>query len=278
MNEQITPGQNVNQPAATAGTNAEPTPIELKEDSLVKLPGSDKPVKYVEWFRDYQGRYTKATQESSTLKRQLAQIEAQRQQDQAELQRLRASGQQPVNRPDPRATMRDRLSKLQYLNGEEAAQLYEDLHSQFEQRDQALQTRDMALRVIAMKVSEALSRIDELSQRNTSTDLKGKIAKFKSELGLPDGTEEFLEDLYSAYEGEDLDTEFPNIVKARWEQVTSAIRALDKAKVEQAKKARFVPGRGGTLSPSKPIDVSDMDAREAADFFWKQMHDEGNET
>lgn len=249
-------------PSSSATATAEPstpTPIELKDDSFVKLPGSDKPVKYGEWFRGFQGKYTQATQERERLK-----AEAERWRQEAQ-----KSGQPRPQAPqNPKAALVEKLKALPYVNGQEAAELVDSISSD-------IQVRDQAIKLLAGKLGEVMQTVQQLNQRRGVEDFQSKIGKFHSELGFPPEAKDFLEILYSAYEGEDLDEQFPTIAREQWEKLQAIVRAQDRKRVEEAKQKRFVPAKGGFGSPSKPLDTSRMSAKETADLLWDQLQAQG---
>lgn len=265
-------------PASEPATPSEPTPVEIAEDTLVKLPGSDKPVKYGEYYRGFQANHTKATQEAANYRRQYEQAQnALQQREQLLRQYEQALRQnQGGGRQQPPSVI-DKLRQLSYLSGEEAAAVVEDLTGRFGQYDQELQRRDLALVMLHKQLQDLKRNVGVFNEQRVSQDFDGKIGRWINELGLPAEAKDFASELYLAYEGEDLDTEFPNILKQRWEQLAQAVRQIDRKKVEEARRLPFTPGKGGTASPSQPLNQGFKSAREIAEQMWPLMEG-GSET
>lgn len=60
----------------TQSTNTgSPSHIDLSDDAFVKLPGQDKPVKFGEWRRGFQGSFTRTAQEKARLESALKEKE-----------------------------------------------------------------------------------------------------------------------------------------------------------------------------------------------------------
>lgn len=265
-------GQEV-QPQGQPATDikAEPSVVELKEDMLVKLPGSDKPTKYGDWFRGFQGRYTEATQARSALQRE---VQAQRERLEAlqqEAQRYRAALDLKPPQENPANKLREQLKGLPYLKGEEAAQLAEALYGEVEGTSKKLQVRDQAIRLLAQELVQMKEMLGGLTSRAAETDFQSKIERYRAQLGLPEESRDFLSELYSAYTGDQWDEEFPEVARQRWEQLQGLFTTLQKKRVEDARRARFIPGKGGQVTPGKggPIDTSQMSAKEAADALFE---------
>lgn len=264
-------GANATGSAVDATTPSTPSYIDLKEDSLVRLPGNEKPVKYGEWFRDFQGKHTKATQDRSRFEKDLSSREAELKATREEVERYRqALGTPRQEKVDPGAAFQE----LPYIKGQEAAQLARNFQSELERRDQNQTAILTVVKAMAQKMADQEAALNSVKGRFGQTDFKSKIAKYRADLELPDEAGEYLEELYSAYEGEDLDTEFPNIAKKRFEQLSAMVRQMDKKRFEAARQKPFVAGKGGNASPSKPLDLSRMTSRETADTLWAAMQEE----
>ncbi len=260
--------------------SAVPSVIDLKEDSLVRLPGNKEPVKYGEWFTGFQRKHTEATQARSSLQSQLRDAQAAMEQTRQEAERYRAALNLPQHREDPRKGLREKFSQLPYVKGEEAAQLYEAIANEIDGGRQQLQVRDQAIRLLATELTNVKNALGQVLQKNNIGDFYTKIGRYREELGLPEEANEFLAELYSAYEGDDLDSEFPNIAKKRVEQLTAMVNAMNKKRVEEARRNRFVPGKGGQGVPGKAglPDTSKMNAKDTADALFEAMQSVGDDT
>lgn len=267
----------VDQQAAGADAGAvstTPSVIELSDDSLVKFPGSDKPTKYGEWSRDFQAKHTKANQDRSRFEKDLSARDAELRSAREEMERYRAALGQPSQRekPDPGAAFQD----LPYVKGQEAAQLARQVQAEFDRRDKDQQTLLQVTKLIASKLAETQQALDSVKGRFATSDFQTKISKYQKELDLPEEAGEFLQELYSAYEGEDLDQEFPNIARKRWEQLSALVRTQDKKRLDAARQKHFTPGKGGQGTPSKPLDMSRMTPKEIADTVFPSLSEDNN--
>jgi hypothetical protein len=221
---------------------AEPTVYEVDDDTLIKPKGSDKPVKYGEHFRGFQSQFTKASQEAARLKRELQARDERLRQIEAQQQQAARQNQGPAQ--DPYGTLR----QAPYLTGQDAADYFERLEGNF-------QTRDQISLALVKKVQQIERILGGLNESHTGQQFDSKINRWVQELGLPTEATDLAKEIYLAYEGDDLDNEFPTILRNRWEQMVRVINAQQQAKVAAARKQPFLPGRGGTGSPSRPLQL-----------------------
>ena len=115
--------------------------------------------------------------------------------------------------------------------------------------------------------------VQGLQTNHVNTSFDSKISKWVADTGLPVEATDFAKELYLAYEGDDLDSEFPTILKNRWEQVVGLARAAEQKRIESARKLPFVPGRGGQGVPSKPLTdkLAKASPAQVADELWDAM-------
>jgi hypothetical protein len=241
---------------STGAAETAPTFKEIGENDLVKLPGQEKPVKYGEYARGFQSQFTRASQKAAQLEKELTDLK--RQASQASNQ-----GQRPVP-PSKRQQMIDQIRAKTYLSGEEAAAAVDGVLGEV---DSNLSTRDEAIKLIAQKILQQDEIIKNLNGQNTQQSFQGKIKSALSANGLGDDLSDFAQIVYLSHEGEDLDREFPSLLKQHWEKFAQIVRKQDQAKINSARTGRF-PGRGGQGSASKPLDTSRMSAKEQADALW----------
>jgi hypothetical protein len=252
-----------------------PSVIELSDDSLVRLPGQKEPVKYGDHYRNFQSQFTKKAQEAKQLQQRYQEAERQRQEYERRVREYESRNRS--QQPNPGNDLRNRLSQLQYLSGEDAAAVVEHLQQTHES---AIQQRDAALALMAQQLIKINNVVKQLHSRSAGSDFDGKIARYVKDLGLPEEATELAKEIYLAYEGDDLDSEYPNILRTRWQQIEAAITASQKRKVDEARQRRpFLPGKGGQGSPSKPLEgFSKASAKDIADHLWPGMVDGGIET
>lgn len=238
---------------------AEPSVIELNDDALIKPKGFEKPVKYGEHVRGLQGQFTKASQEAARLKKELADRDARlKQLEQARQQANQ--GQNGPQQPDVFA----QLEALPYLDGKQAAEVVRNIQGAINQRDQVL--------LATLKQIQQLKGIvDQLHGSHTNQNFEGKIAKWLQDGGYDPGFANLAKEIYLAYEGDDLDNEFPQIFATRVAEIEKLYEAKRQAKIQSARKQPFIPGKGAVVGPSKPLEIKpNATAKELADILWNE--------
>jgi len=269
MEVEMTGGAEVvgsSQPSGNDSGQSAPQPIELKDDTLVRVPGQQNPVKYGDYYKGFQSQFTRKAQEAADLQRRYKELE----------DRFNAASRQPQSQPtnqpqNPAAAMVEKLRSLSYLNGNEAAEVVEQLVGQFGQFGQALNQRDMVLLQLAKHIQKQNEALSGIQGRHSSAEFEGKINRWISDMGLPQEAKDLAQEIYLAYEGDDLDNEFPTIFKQRWEQIQNLVRTMDKRRAEEARRLPFVPGRGGQAGPSRPLNSGFKTAKEITDELWPAM-------
>ena len=244
--------------------------VELTEDSMVRLPGAKDPVRYGDHSRSFQSEFTKRAQETARLRKEHAAL---KQQNEDYQRRIAAVSGQQQAQPDETGQMVEALRQLPYLKGEEAAQVVQHLTQQFGKFGQELKTRDMALALIYNQLKEMGQTVSGLNKTSSNTQFGNLITSAMKAAGVPEQAREFAEELYSAYEGDNLPREFPQILKKRWEHLQGVFKTSRQQQAEQARRTPFVPGRGGNGSASKPLtDLKGKSAAQIADMFWPGMN------
>ena len=280
-------GQPAGSPAPSAGASgnpgAQPTPsigganpapssapsvLDISDDSMVRLPGAKDPVRYSDWYRRFQSEFTKRSQAASEAQRQLADAQRAIQERDAALQRFRTPQGQPA---DPNGDLVNSIKSLSYLKGEDAVKVIEHITNQLGQRDQKSQQMMLAMSLMYKQQQEMAQRLNDVHSRSTQGDFKTKMTGYVQTLGLPAEAVDLATEVYLAYTGDDLDEEFPTILRNRWEQVQNLVRQADRKRVDEARRAPFLPGKGGQGSPSKPLSMAGKSAAERADILWDSL-------
>lgn len=258
---------------STEQANQTPQEVEIKADGLYRLPGQNKAVKWDDYYKGFQGKLTTATQEASRLRSEYAKSQQQIQEANRRIQEYEnAQRLASVNRSKGETNeFTQALRALPYLRGEEAVQLYERLAGEFSNHQNALNQRDTVILALAQELGKIKNQFAPLLEAHSGSVFEGKIDKFLKELDLGDDSvaKNLAKEIYLAYEGDDLDAEFPNIFRDRWNSLEEGFAKRAKAKVDAAKKAPFVPGRGGLGTPSRPLQSKGNEsAREIAERMW----------
>jgi hypothetical protein len=253
-------------PGASLGSDPNATPaapsvIDLTDDSRIRFDG--KETKFSD-FRNFQSQYTKASQEAARLRQEIARRDqlAQQQETQRQAEARRQAGQQGKS-------ILDELRTLPYLDGPAAAQLAERIAGDFAARDQVL--------LAALTKMQQMERIvSQLNDNYVGSSFESKIAQWVKDLGLPSEANEAAKIFYLAHEGEDLDQQFPDMFRAYWEGLQRQFAATNAAKVAAARKQPFIPGRGATAGPTKPLQLDPKaSAAQTADALWESLQSTG---
>lgn len=272
------------EPTSTGQTNtAEQTPaggsnvVDINDDTPIKgVPGFNEPVRYGDLYKRLQGDYTRKTQQIAKEKQA---FEAERQRYQQEIQGERKRLEQmaqtvlqrqssPTNQTDP---LFQKLSTAQYIDGPLMAEFITNLQQNgLAPIVKAFQERDQITQNLYKEILELRKTVSQLHGRTQEQDFEGKINRWLTEGGYPQEAKDLAKEIYNAYEGEDLDSEFPQIFAARWSQLQNIMRAQDRKRVDEAKNlSRRLPGRGGNGAPSKPIGLKGHEkARDVASALW----------
>lgn len=244
----------VSDPIQTPDTTGTPTPLEMAEDTLISIKGQAKPVKFGEHVKGFQSQFTKASQEAARLKRELETERQTRQRYEQERQQ-RQQGQPNQAQPDAF----DALAQLPYLTGKDAVGMVQQI-------GQAMQQRDQVLIALIKKLQSMEGMVGGLNENHSTQLFDAKIAKWLTDGGYPPEASDLAKEIYLAYEGDDLDSEFPRIFEARYQQMEKLFEARRAGKIAAARKAPFIPGKGGQGNPSKPLEVkANATAKEVAD-------------
>lgn len=261
-------GDDLGDPAGSDGDvatpSADPQPIELDENALIRIKGQDKPVKFGEYGRNFQSQWTKEAQRRAQLERELA-TERQQLQQLRQEQEAYKRNQQTNSQGD----VYESLRQLPYLDGETAAKQIQGIMGQINQRDQIL--------LATLNQMKQLQQVvNQLHQSHVGSSFESKIDKWFGENGWDPGFRDLAKEVYLAYEGEDLDVEFPRIFGERLSSIEKAFEARRQAASAKARQNRFVPGKGGIGSPSKPMELKgNEDPRDLVDKLWEQFQTSG---
>ncbi len=240
---------------------AEPTIIELDDNALIKPRGFDKPVKYGEHVRGLQSQFTKASQRAAQLEREL----------QAEREAARRATQQS-QQPQQQAgdDLYEQLGQLPYLSGKDAAVVVQSIAQQ-------IQMRDRILLGALQQMKNLQGVVQNLNQTHSDSAFDARIGQFLQQKGYPaDYYADLAKEVFLAYEGDDLWEEFPAIFEARIDQLRRAFEAERQARVQANRKQPFVPGKGGSAQPSKPLNLpGSASAAEIAEALWGSWNESG---
>lgn len=250
-------------------------PIDISDDTLIRVKGVKEPVKYSDYIKGFvpKSDFTRAQQAKAA--------ELQRSQEtlRDREQRLEAlTRQQTGNASAQQNPVNDLIKSLEskpYLSGAEAGGLVKQLwEGGIVKLAGAITQRDEIIKLMYNKLMSIDGNVGTMRTASQEQALQTRFNAVKTQLDLPDTPEidEFLMDVYYSHEGEDLDQEFPNMVKNRWDSLQKLQRTLDQKRVQSARQTVLAPGgrRGGNATPSNALrsKTATMDAKQLADSMW----------
>lgn len=250
--------------ATTTNQPAQPTVYDLDENALIRIKGQKDPVKFGEYGRSFQSQFTKVSQQRAELERRLRERETRL--EQLERERQAAQTQRQSGGQDD---IYGQLEQLPYLDGQTAVKVVKSIGQQIQQRDQVL--------LGALQQMKQMQEIvNRLNSAHTGASFEQKIEKYFQDNSWDPAFKDLAKEVYLAYEGDDLDVEFPRIFGARLEGIEKAFEARRQAAAQKARQNRFVPGKGGNAQPSKPLEIKqDASAKEIADQMWDLFQGSG---
>lgn len=250
----------------------------LSDDDLVLQPGSDKPIKYGDLYKRMQGDLTRKQQ---ALAREREQWSTERSQQEQHLQSVLAAAvarQQSgggAAGADPGDAYLQELATRPYISGAELAPILQQIRTQgFGGLAKAIQDRDTVIVQLHQAVKALQQTVGISSNERAEQQFGQKVDQWLQELGLPPEAKDLAIETYLAHEGDNLDEEFPDILRSRWETLQRGWQNQEKARVEAARNSRFTfPTRGGSAVPSKPLQLSGREtAQEQAEVLWDLVH------
>lgn len=262
-----------------------PSTVDLTDDTLVRgVPGYSEPVRYGDLQKRLQADYTRKTQEAQRAK---TQYETEWQTRQREIgderKRLESLAQTLLQRqstPVAQDPLFQKLASAKFIDGPLMGEFITTINEKgFAPIVKAFQERDTITQSMYQEMLELRKMVTSLTSQRQAEGTETKIDRWLAEGGFPKEAKKLAKEIYSAYEGDDLDTEFPNIFAERWNELQTILRAQDRARVEQAKRSgQRLPGRGGSGTPGKPIGLKGHEkASDVASALWEAMQS-GEET
>lgn len=249
-----------------------PQATALTKDSLIHPEGFDKPITYGEWQARFvdKSQYTQVTQQQAAREKQWTDYTANLQQ---QLQQ-RQGAQQPAQ-PQANGFQQEleALSGKSYVSGAEAAALMKRVVEQgITPLANSIQQRDAVIKLLYSKLQNVDQTVGGLAKGTSQAEQKALYQSAKQNAALPDDpvVQDFMEDIYLSHEGKDLNTEFPNMVKARWSALVKAVREWDRAQAAKVRQGGL--GRGGAATPGKPAKKGFESAEDIAKAWFPLMN------
>ena len=212
--------------------------------------------------RDAQERQH-AEQASRQREEQLVERERQILQAATILQQRLAQGQ-PTQ--DPYSKLRE----LSYVPGETLAEQLESLRrNDIGGLQNELKRRDQAIQLLHKQLQATQQAIQTMQGRSVESDFSSRLDSVRGQLGLPqeEWATEFLKDIYLSHQGDDLNDQFPNMARSRFDALRKALREIDKAEAAKARALPTLPG-GGSGTPSQRLKEGYKTPDQLAEAFY----------
>ena len=231
------------------------------------------------WSKEQQAEFTRKSQALAEERRawesQRGTQQQQLQQYAQQLQQQAAAGQQAQQQQGAtqQQSMLDQLAKMPYLDGPTAAELMRRIMVEgIQPLQQQLHQRDQALAQVYKDYKSLRDVVGKSYGKEAERDLDSRFAEIRAQQGLPDDEviREIMQDIYYSHEGDDLNQEFPEMVRKRLEALNKTFKARDRKAVEAAKKSPF-PSKGGESSPISGKTGGYKTPQDRADELWPMI-------
>ena len=269
------------EPAAPSGTQDlatnQSSVRDFGDDDLVRIQGSDKPIKYGDLYKRMQGDYTRKQQElRADIARERAEIANARQHNEQLAASLLARQNQPQATPgaDNAAKFLSALGQRQSVSGQDMVQILGMIKDEgFGNVVRGFEARDTVIKALYNKIVALEKVTGSVSQDRANTAFEAKIDGWLKDLDLGPEYKDLAMETYLAHEGADLDEQFPSILSSRVDTLHKAWQSREKQRVEAARNPRFsLPGKGGSAAPGKPLQLSGREsAKQQADMIWDAL-------
>jgi hypothetical protein len=231
------------------------------------------------WSKDQQAEFTRKSQalaeERRTWESQRGTQQQQLQQYAQQVQQQAAAGQQAHQQQGAtqQQSMLDQLAKMPYLDGPTAAELMRRIMVEgIQPLQHQLKQRDQALAQVYKDYKSLRDVVGKSYGKQAERDLDTRFEEIRTQQGLPDDevVREIMRDIYHSHEGDDLDAQFPEMVRKRLEALNKTFKARDRKAVETAKQSPF-PSKGGESSPISGKTGGYKSPQDRADELWPMI-------
>jgi exonuclease VII large subunit len=240
------------------------------------------------WPKEVQAEFTKKSQaladerrdfqsQQQNWQQQQSQQQQQYQQQQQQLQHYAQQMQQQKGTQGQQAQTQllDQLRGMSYLDGPTAAQLMERIINEgINPLNTAIQQRDQALTRMYQEYKSLKEGLGQQSSKTAEAELSSRFQKVRDDQGLPDEpwVNDYLQDVYYSHEGNDLNTEYPGMVRERLDTMRKGFRAMDQKAAKAAKGKSPFPGKGGEISFADGKTGGYKSPQDRADELWPMIN------
>lgn len=236
-------------PSGGGGGNGATSAYDLDDDTPIRIKGQKDPVKFGDWYKGLRASQTKEAQARADYERKYGELEAGHRTLKQQYDDLLKAVQKAQAGGSKEDALKE-LRALSYIDGGTAAQMIEAVQQRIAATDAGFAERDKAIVYLGRQLAGVLKRLEVGDQRTQASDFETKIDGFLKNGGYGAEYKDLAKEIYLAYEGEDLDEEFPTILKTRVGQIEKAIRARDQRIQAERRKGMFIPGAEKPHSPS----------------------------
>lgn len=250
-------------------------PVDISDDTLVRIPGQATPVKYGDLYKRLQADHTRKTQAAEKVRQQYTTQSQQVAQERSRLEQIAASLVQRQNGGGESATdpFLAELGQAKYVDGAMAVKMIQQIQQGgFAPLAKAITDRDKIISGLYQQVVNLSKTVTQINGRFSGQDFEGKIDGWMTNGGYPPEAKQLAKEIYLAYEGDDLDEEFPRIFQERWGQIQNILESQRKAKVDAARQFPKLPGKGGSATAPRGLQFKGNETpKQITDALWDSL-------
>lgn len=221
--------------------------------------------------KSWESERNNQTQQLQSYAQQLQQQQFTSQQQQQQYNQQQQQNQNQRTGP----TMLDQLRQMPYLDGATAAQLMERMVNEgINPLSNALRQRDQAISHLHKEQKDLKERYGDTQNQQAQKELDARFLQLRQQQGLPDTevVHEMMKDIYYSHlDDEALDSQYPDMLRKRWESLQKAVRDTDRAVATKAKDSPF-PSKGGELSPTSGKTGGYKSPEDRANELWPMIN------
>jgi len=249
------------------GGDGTPQAVSLNDDALVRFDGMDKPVKFGEWKAGYvpKADHEKVSGELTSYKGRVTQAVSNYLESLKAQQANTAKGAAVTDEIDE---ILGQLEEQPWIDGKTLKAVVAKLKARTGEGSGKL---EKGVGLLYQQITTMAKRLQQLEQGRSEESMNSQINRWLKDNDYdPEHYEEFVRDLFAAYEGKP--AEIFDLAKKRIDALEAGRESRAKRKKEASAKLPPIPGRGGTpAGGTKPKDLSDKSPEQVADELWEMM-------
>jgi len=249
------------------GDSGTPQAVSLNDNALVQFEGMDKPVKFGEWKAGYvpKADHEKVSGDLTSYKGRVAQAVSNY------LESLKAQQANTVKGAAVTDEIDEILGQLEeqpWIDGKTLKAVVAKLKARTGEGSGKL---EKGVGLLYQQIITLAKRLQLLEQGRSEESMNSQVTRWLKDNDYdPEHYEEFVRDLFAAYEGKP--AEIFDLAKKRIDALEAGRESRAKRKKESSAKLPLIPGRGGTpTGGTKPKDLADKSPEQVADELWDMM-------